>query len=126
MIPVIPVIPVGPKGARNDRFAVDGNIFRNGDHGTCLFFGVGTGTAHIMAAFSRNLLHWTVDPESLYKAGANPSRLDKQHAHKISFVWNPSNEIHYIFHCAVGSQGRGIGLITSKPLVKHPHDKSGA
>ena len=111
-----PVIPVGPKGSYNDRFSADGKIFRNGDHWTCFFFGVGKGSAHIMTAFSRDLLHWTVDPEPLYKAGGNPSGLDKQHAHKISLVYNPRNETFYLYYCACGSKGRGIGLITSKPL----------
>ena len=69
-----------------------------------------------MAAFSRDLLHWTVDPEPLYKAGDNPSGLDKKYAHKISLVWNPKNETFYLYYNAVGEKGRGIGLITSKPL----------
>jgi len=64
----------------------------------------------------RDLLHWTVDPEPLYKAGGNPSGLDRQYAHKISLVWNPANETYYMFYDAVGNRGRGIGLITSKPL----------
>ena len=34
-----------------------------------------------MAAFSRDLLHWTVDPEPLYKAGGNPSGLERTYAH---------------------------------------------
>ena len=108
-----PVIPVGAKGSYNDRFSADGKIFRDGDHWTCFFFGVGKGGAHIMVAFSRDLLHWTVDPEPLYKAGGNPSGLDKTYAHKISLVWNPANETYYMFYNAVGNKGRGIGLITS-------------
>ena len=31
-------------------------------------------------------------------------------------VWNPANETYYMYYCAVGNQGRGIGLITSKPI----------
>ncbi|MCD6339662.1 MAG: hypothetical protein J7M29_09830, partial [Verrucomicrobia bacterium] len=111
-----PVIPHGPKGGYNERFSSDGKVFRDGDHWVCFFFGVGRGGAHIMAAFSRDLLHWTVDPEPLYKAGGNPSGLDRQYAHKISLVWNPANETYYMFYDAVGNRGRGIGLITSKPL----------
>jgi len=111
-----PVIPVGPKGSYNDRFSADGKIFRDGDHWTCFFFGVGKGGAHIMIAFSRDLLHWTVDPEPLYKAGGNPSGLDQKYAHKISLVYNPKNETFYLYYCATGNKGRGIGLITSKPL----------
>jgi len=46
----------------------------------------------------------------------NPGGLDGKYAHKRSLVWNPANETFYLFYCAVGDQGRGIGLITSKPL----------
>ncbi|WP_197528729.1 glycoside hydrolase family protein [Aeoliella mucimassa] len=112
-----PVIPVGPQGSYNQEFSSDPKVFRDGNHWVNLFFGVGKDGAHIMAAYSRDLLHWTVDPEPLYKAGANPSGLDKQYAHKVSLVWNPANETFYLFYNAVGNQGRGIGLITSKPLV---------
>lgn len=121
-----PVIPVGPKGSYNEQFSADGKIFRDDDHWTCFFFGVDKGSAHIMVAFSRDLLHWTVDPEPLYKSGGNPSGLDKQHAHKISLVWNPENEAYYMFYNAVGNEGRGIGLITSKPLSKQKHNKPNA
>jgi hypothetical protein len=115
--PQNPVIPHGPKGSYNQQFSADAKVFRDGDHWVAFFFGVGNGGAHIMAAFSRDLLHWTVDPEPLYKAGGNPAGLDKQYAHKISLVWNPANETCYMFYNAVGKQGRGIGLITSKPLA---------
>lgn len=71
---------------------------------------------HVMTAFSRDLYHWTVDPDQLYKAGGNPSGLDKKYAHKISLVWNAANETYYMFYNAVGNKGRGIGLITSKPV----------
>ena len=111
-----PVITNGPKGSYNEKFSSDGKVFRDGDHWVCFFFGVGKGGAHIMAAFSRDLIHWTVDPEPLYKAGGNPSGLDRKYAHKISLVWNPANETYYLFYNAVGNKGRGIGLITSKPL----------
>lgn len=111
-----PVIPVGPEGSYNQNFSSDGKVFRDGDHWVMFFFGVGRSGAHIMAAFSHDLHHWTVDPEPLYKAGGNPSGLDKQFAHKISLVWNPANETFYMFYNAVGEQGRGIGLITSREL----------
>ena len=110
------MVPVGPKGSYNQKFSADPKVFRDGDHWVNIFFGVGKGGAHIMAAFSRDLTHWTVDPEPLYKAGGNPSGLDKQYAHKSSLVWNPANETYYLFYNAVGNKGRGIGLITSKPL----------
>lgn len=121
-----PVIPHGPKGSYNERFSSDGKVFRDQDHWVNFFFGVGRGGAHVMTAFSRDLYHWTVDSDPIYQSGGNPSGLDKQYAHKISLVWNPANETYYLFYNAVGNQGRGIGLITSKPLVERPQDRADA
>jgi len=87
------------------------------------YFGVGKGGAHIMAAFSRDLVHWTARAEPLYKAGGNPSGLDKKYAHKISLVYNPANDTYYMYYCACGNKGRGIGLITSKPLAEAKNGK---
>ena len=118
-----PVIPNGPKGSYNEKFSSDGKVFRDGDHWVCFFFGVGRGGAHVMTAFSRDLYRWTVDPEPIYKAGGDPSGLDRRYAHKISLVWNPANGTCYLFYCAVGNKGRGIGLITSKPLANRHRNK---
>jgi predicted GH43/DUF377 family glycosyl hydrolase len=109
-------------GGYDSNFCSDGKVFRDSDHWVMFYFGVGRGGAHIMAAFSRDLEHWTAHPEPLYKAGGNPSGLDKQYAHKISLVWNPKNETYYLFYNAVPglktmTGGRGIGLITSKPIA---------
>jgi len=117
--PQNPVIPNGPRGSYNQKFSSDGKAFRDKDHWVMFFFGVGRGGAHIMAAFSRDLYHWTVDPEPLYKSGGNPSGLDKKYAHKISLIWNPRNETYYMFYNAVGNKGRGIGLITSKSIARN-------
>ena len=114
--PANPVIRNRPDGY-DSQFASDPKVFRDGDHWTMFYFGVGRGGAHIMAAFSRDLVHWTAHPEPLYKAGGNPSGLDKQYAHKISLVYNPKNDTFYMYYCACGNKGRGIGLITSKPLA---------
>lgn len=114
-----PVLRVRP-GGYDDKFCADGKVFWDGDHWVMFYFGVSGGQAHIMAAFSRDLYHWTADPEPLYKAGGHPSGLDRQHAHKMSLVWNPANETYYLFYNAVGTEGRGIGLITSKPLADGP------
>ena len=97
-------------------FCSDGKVFRDGDHWVMFYFGVGRGGAHIMAAFSRDLVHWTPRFEPLYRAGGHPGGLDKQYAHKISLVYNPKNETYYLYYCACGNKGRGIGLITSKPV----------
>jgi len=107
------------------QFASDPKVFRDGDHWTLFYFGVGRGGAHIMIAFSRDLVQWTAHPKPLYKAGGNPSGLDQQYAHKISLVFNPNNETFYMFYCACGTKGRGIGLITSKPVQPAPSTAAG-
>jgi predicted GH43/DUF377 family glycosyl hydrolase len=111
-----PVVRNGPPGSFDQEFCSDGKVFRDGDHWIMIYFGVGQGGAHILAAFSRDLVHWTTDPEPLYKAGGHPGGLDKTYAHKISLVCNPKNDTLYMYYCAVGDRGRGIGLLTSKPL----------
>jgi predicted GH43/DUF377 family glycosyl hydrolase len=111
-----PVVRNRPGGS-DEKFCSDGKVFRDGDHWVMFYFGLDAAfQAHIMAAFSRDLVHWTAHPEPLYKAGGNPSGLDKSYAHKISLVYNPKNETFYLYYCACGDKGRGIGLITSKPL----------
>jgi predicted GH43/DUF377 family glycosyl hydrolase len=110
-----PIIRNRP-GGYDERFASDPKVFRDGDHWTVIYFGVGRGGAHIMIAFSHDLMQWTAHPEPLYKAGGHPGGLDKTYAHKVSLVYNPQNDTFYMFYCAVGNRGRGIGLITSKPL----------
>ena len=84
--------------------------------GMPIFMTQAVGPGHI--AFSRDLRHWTAHPDPLYKAGGNPSGLDKNYAHKISLVWNPQNETFYLYYCACGNKGRGIGLITGKPAKR--------
>jgi predicted GH43/DUF377 family glycosyl hydrolase len=107
-------------GGFDARFCSDGKVFRDGDHWTMFYFGVGRGGAHIMVAFSRDLLDWTAHPEPLYKAGGHPGGLDKQYAHKISLVHNPKNDTFYMHYCATGNQGRCIGLITSNRVTSGP------
>jgi len=115
-----PIVRNGGPGSYDEQFCSDGKVYRDRDHWVMFYFGVGRGGAHIMAAFSHDLYHWTSHPEPLHKAGGNPSGLDKTYAHKISLVRNPDNDTLYMFYCAVGDMGRGIGLITSKPLAE-PH-----
>jgi hypothetical protein len=112
-----PVVRNRP-GGYDQQFCSDGKVFWDGDHWVMFYFGVGRGGAHVMAAFSRNLLDWTAHPEPLYKAGGHPGGLDKTYAHKISLVYHAKSETFYLYYCAVGNRGRGIGLITSKPLGK--------
>lgn len=113
-----PVVRNGGSNSYDAQFCSDGKIFRDGDHWVMLYFGVGHGGAHIMAAFSRDLLHWTKVVEPLYKAGGHPKGLDSKYAHKISLVYNEVNSTFYMFYCAVGEQGRGIGLLTSRPIAE--------
>ena len=115
--PANPVV-TARAGGFDSEYASDPKVFRDGDHWTMIYFGVGHGGAHIMAAFSRDLLHWTAHPEPLYKAGGHPGGLDQQYAHKISLVFNPRNDTFYLYYCACGNKGRGIGLLTSKPLAQ--------
>jgi predicted GH43/DUF377 family glycosyl hydrolase len=123
--PANPVIRNRP-GGYDAGFASDPKVYRDGDHWTMIYFGVGKGAAHIMIAFSRDLVNWTADPEPLYKAGGNPSGLDKRYAHKVALVYNPANDTLYMFYDAVPgkkgdiAEGRGIGLITSKALAERP------
>jgi len=103
-------------GGYDANLCSDGKVFRDGDHWTMFYFGVGRGGAHIMVAFSRDLIHWFAHEEPLYLAGGHPGGLDETYAHKISLVWNPANECFYLYYCAVGNEGRCIGLLTSKPV----------
>lgn len=95
--------------------ASDGKVFRDGDHWAMFYFGLRQSHAHVMLAFSRDLLHWTARRDPIYLAGGHPDGLDAEHAHKISLVYNPKDETWYMFYNAVGKKGRGIGLLTSKP-----------
>ncbi len=123
--PANPVIPVRA-GGFDEQFASDPKVFRDGDHWTMFYFGVGRGGAHIMVAFSRDLEHWTAHPEPLYRAGGHPGGLDQQYAHKISLVYEPVEAVFYLYYCAVGVKGRGIGLLTSKPLPFRARTAGGA
>lgn len=101
----------------NQSFSSDPKVYRDGDHWTMFFFGLNPGGACIMAAFSRDLVHWTVDPEPLYKPGGHPKGLDSTHAHKTALVYNKTNDTFYLYYCAVQANSRGIALLTSKPLA---------
>ncbi len=110
-----PVIHNG--NSSHDSFlASDAKVFRDGDHWTMFYFGCDGQDADIMTAFSTDLLHWTANPTPLYAAGGNSSGLDSSFAHKISLVYNSRNDTYYMYYCAVGDEGRGIGLITSREV----------
>ncbi|MBI2425860.1 MAG: hypothetical protein HYV27_23750 [Candidatus Hydrogenedentes bacterium] len=109
------------EGGFDADFASDPKVFRDGDHWTMIYFGVGRGHAHIMAAFSRDLKTWTAHPEPLYQAGGHPKGLDKEHAHKISLVYEKASDTFYMYYCAANRAGRGIALLTSRPV--RPDDR---
>jgi predicted GH43/DUF377 family glycosyl hydrolase len=111
-----PIVRNGGPGSYDEQFCSDGKVFRDGDHWVMIYFGVGKGGAHIMAAYSRDLLHWTKDEEPLYKSGGHPGGLDAKYAHKISLVYNEANDTFYMYYCAVSERGRGVALLTSRPL----------
>jgi len=111
-----PILRVRP-GGYDSIFCSDPKVFRDGDHWVMFYFGNGKDGVHIMAAFSRDLLHWTSHPEPLYKSGGHPNGLDSDCAHKVSLVYNPANGRFYLYYCAVGNKGRCIALLTSRPLT---------
>ena len=83
------------------------------------YFGLGDGThghAVILAAYSDDLLTWEKDPVPLYGAGGHPAGIDAQHAHKISIIYDDAG-VGYMYYTAVGPKGRGIALLTSKPMT---------
>lgn len=111
-----PIIKNGPKGSYDEKFCSDAKVFRDGDHWVMFYFGVGKKGAHIMVAFSRDLINWYKNPEPIYKAGGHPAGLDEKYAHKISLIYNPANDTYYLYYCAVGKKGRGIALLTNKKI----------
>lgn len=113
-----PVIRVRP-GHHDENFLGDGKVYWDDDHWVMFYVGVSNNRtrAHIMIAFSYDLLHWTSHPDPLYVAGGHPDGLDEMYAHKISLVYNSLNSTFYLYYCACNSKGRGIGLLTSRPIV---------
>ncbi len=110
-----PVVRNRPDGY-DANFASDPKVFRDGEHWTMIYFGVARGHAHIMVAFSRDLLAWTSHPDPLYQAGGHPQGLDTEHAHKSSLVQHPTTCTRYLYYSAANKAGRGIALLTSAPL----------
>jgi predicted GH43/DUF377 family glycosyl hydrolase len=95
------------------QFCSDAKVFFDSgvEHWVMFYYGVGKGGASVMIAYSKDLMHWMRDSLPLYRFGDNPSGLDKSYSHKTSIVY--SNGRWYMYYCAVGDNGRGIGLITS-------------
>jgi len=114
-----PILCVRSAGGGHDaRFAADAKVYRlNEELYVMFYFGVNVKWhASIMVAYSVDLEHWVADPEPLYRSGGHPGGLDEEHAHKTSLVFNSENNTLYLYYCAVGESGRGIGLLTKKIL----------
>jgi hypothetical protein len=114
-----PVLPSGPPGSFDTRMASDPKVWWDDELGCWImfYFGLGDGSAghaDIMIARSDDLLSWEKDPAPLYTAGGHPAGIDAQHAHKISLLYHEGTG--YLYYTAVGPKGRGIALLTSKPL----------
>jgi hypothetical protein len=115
-----PLIPSGAAGAYDTAMASDPKVFYD-DELQCwvmFYFGLGDGSAghaDIMMARSHDLVAWEKDPVPLYKAGGHPNGIDSQHAHKISMIYDRAG-VGYMYYTAVGGKGRGIALLTSRPL----------
>ncbi|MDR2439366.1 MAG: hypothetical protein LBE12_08365 [Planctomycetaceae bacterium] len=113
--PSNPILKNRPNGY-DAQICSDGKVFRDGDHWTMFYIGVGKDGASIMIAFSRDLLKWTAAPEPLYKFNEHQTNLNKESVHKISLVYNPKNKTFYMFYSTTGNKGRTIGLLTSKKI----------
>ena len=91
--------------------------------GAWVLFYFGTGPdyrgASIDVAFSADGTQWTKASKPLYLAGGHPQGLDSQHAHK-NWVFGGPDGVLYMFYTAAGSSGRGIALLTSKPIPGSP------
>lgn len=103
-----------------DQSGISGDpmIRKIGDLWVMFYFGYkwrpGMNGAFDTFACSRDLLHWTKwDGEPLIQ----PSEpWDKEHAHKPWVI--KYQGVVYHFYCAVGEEGRGLALATSKPIDK--------
>jgi len=118
--PASPVIRSGPNGSCDSAMASDPKVFWDEVQKVwvMVYFGMGAGTgghADILVAFSTDLLRWDKDPEPLYRAGHHPAGIDAQHAHKVSLLYDAEGT-GYMYYTAVGAKGRGIALLTSRPL----------
>lgn len=118
--PASPLIPSGPSGSADTRMASDPKVFWDDRQGVwvCLYVCLGDSTgghADICIAFSTDLKRWDKESTPLYRAGGHPSGIDTDHAHKVSIIFDDDG-VGYMYYTAVGPKGRGIALLTSKPM----------
>lgn len=78
--------------------------------------GAGTGGgANICIAFSDDQRTWAKASTPLYKHGGHPKGYDADHAHKVWLTSDGAGTL-YLYYTGVFAGGRGILLLTSKPL----------
>ena len=118
-----PLLPNGPIDVHQ---AADPKVYfdaRLGPSGAWVMLYFGTCPkwkgASINIAFSTDLVSWHKAQEPLYKAGGHPNGLDKCDAHKVWVTGSgkPGDDTLYMYYTADSCKGRGIALLTSKPLV---------
>lgn len=85
--------------------------FCNGD-----FVGPYAGGANICIAFSEDARSWEKASTPIYAHGQHPKGYDALHAHKVWLTADPETGILYLFYTGVFERGRGILLLTSKPI----------
>lgn len=84
-----------------------------------LYFCNGAGTgggANICIAFSDDQRTWLKASEPLYRHGGHPKGYDAEHAHKVWLTSDGAGTL-YLYYTGVFAGGRGILLLTSKPVA---------
>ena len=114
-----PILRNGPHGSRDERFASNPFVVRNGNEWAMYYFGFGyqnPGRACEMIATGPDPLHFTKSSEILIDTGS-PGSIDETFAHKPSIIYHDGALYH--FYCAVSgkwpNETRGIAVARSKP-----------
>ena len=74
------------------------------------------GGADICIAFSADARDWQKSATPLYAHGGHPKGYDAMHAHKVWLTSDGAGTL-YLYYTGVFAGGRGILLLTSKPVV---------
>ena len=75
------------------------------------------GGANICVAFSEDARSWEKASTPIYAHGGHPKGYDAEHAHKAWLTADPDTGVLYLFYTGVYGGGRGILLLTSKPIA---------
>jgi hypothetical protein len=112
----------GTEGSAGSAGAAGGTTSIGSNKGAWTMFYFGTGPdykgASIDVAFSADGITWTKASTPLYLAGGHPNGLDSVEAHK-NWIFG-INGTMYMYYTAAGAHGRGIALLTSKPVPVPP------